>query len=68
MAATFGQMIDVLSADLNREMSDFGALPDDAAENLILGLLLQAVPSNYFHLLSNPSTAVRPRHVRDAAE
>ena len=68
MAATFGQMIDVLSADLDREMSYFAALPDDAAENLILGLLLQAIPSNYSHLLANPSTAVRPRHVRHAAE
>ena len=68
MAATFGQMIDVLSADLDLETSYFAALPDDAAENLILGLLLQALPNNYSHLLANPSTTVRPRHVRHAAE
>jgi len=67
-AATLSDMINVLCRDLDLEESYFARLGTSAVETLILDLMLQSLPNNYSHLVADPAPAVRPRHVRHAAE
>ena len=48
--------------------SVFAGLDGETAARMILDLMLKSLPNNYSHLLTNPVPAVRPRHVRFAAE
>lgn len=67
-AGTLREMIEVLGRDLDKSDSVFAGLDGETAARMILDLMLKSLPNNYSHLLSNPAPAVRPRHVRFAAE
>lgn len=67
-AATLANMIELLSTDLERDASFFAGGSGEHVERLILDLMLQSLPNNHSHLLSHPEPAIRPRHVRHAAE
>jgi AraC-like DNA-binding protein len=65
--ATLGKMIDLLAQDLELEGSFFGGAGSGDAKQMLLDMMLNALPHNYTHLLSDTSLTLRPRHVRHAA-
>lgn len=64
---TLAKLIELLGADLEREGSFFAGPAGTDAKQLLLNLMLGALPHNYSHLLSDASPGLRPRHVRHAA-
>jgi len=64
---TLAKMIELLGADLEREGAFFVGPTAADAKQMLLDLMLSALPHNYSHLLSDTSTVLRPRHVRHAA-
>ena len=64
---TLARMIELLGADLEREGSFFVGAGGADAKQMLLDLMLNALPHNYSHLLSGSSSGLRPRHVRHAA-
>lgn len=66
-AATLGKMIDLLAQDLELEGSFFDGPGSGDAKQILLDMMLTALPHNYTHLLSDTSPTLRPRHVRHAA-
>ena len=66
-AATLGKMIDLLAQDLELPGSFFGGLGSGDAKQLLLDMILKALPHNYTDMLSDTSPTLRPRHVRHAA-
>ncbi len=67
-AETLGRLIELLGDDLEKPGSIFGRADGASADRIILDLMLKMLPNNYSTLLQNPTPAVRPRHVRHAAE
>ena len=66
-AATLGRMIDLLTQDFEQEGSFFDGPGSGNAKQMLLDMMLNALPHNYTHLLSDTSPTLRPRHVRYAA-
>jgi AraC-like DNA-binding protein len=64
---TLAKMIELLGADLEREGSFFVGQNGMDANQMLLDLMLTALPHNYSHLLFEASSELRPRHVRHAA-
>ena len=67
-ANALSRMIELLRLDLERGGSIFAGPDAAGAKQIVLDLMLKALPNNHMHLLSNPGPIVRPRHVRYAAE
>ena len=67
-AETLGRLIELLGDDLEKPGSIFGRADGASADRIILDLMLKMLPNNYSTLLQNPTPAVRPRHIRHAAE
>ncbi len=65
---TLAQMVEVFSKDIETDQSFFAARSGSNAEELLINLILEAIPNNYSHKLENPEPRLRPRHVRHAAE
>lgn len=64
---TLAKMIALLGEDLEREGSFFVGPGGTEAKNMLLDLMLSALPHNYSHLLAGAAPVLRPRHVRHAA-
>lgn len=64
---TLAKMIALLGEDLEREGSFFVGPNGADAKQMLLDLMLSALPHNYSHLLSGSAPGLRPRHVRHAA-
>jgi AraC-like DNA-binding protein len=64
---TLARMIALLGEDLEREGSFFVGPNGADAKQMLLDLMLNALPHNYSHLLSDTAPGLRPRHVRHAA-
>ncbi len=67
-SATLAQMVDLFSKDIETDQSFFASRSGGSAEELLIDLILEAIPNNYSHHLENPEPKIRPRHVRHAAE
>jgi AraC-like DNA-binding protein len=65
---TLAQMVELFSRDIETDQSFFAAKSGANAEELLIDLILEAIPNNYSHKLENPEPRLRPRHVRHAAE
>lgn len=65
--ATLGKMIDLLAQDLELEGSFFDGPGSGDAMQMLLDMMLNTLPHNYSHFLSDRSPTLRPRHVRHAA-
>jgi AraC-like DNA-binding protein len=65
---TLAQMVELFSKDIETEQSFFAARSGSSAEELLIDLILEAIPNNYTHKLASPEPRLRPRHVRHAAE
>ena len=64
---TLAKLIELLGTDLEREGSFFAGPTGADAKQMLLDMMLSALPHNYSHLLSDASPGLRPRHVRHAA-
>tara|TARA_R110002126_G_scaffold16961_9_gene67003 strand:+ start:3952 stop:4956 length:1005 start_codon:yes stop_codon:yes gene_type:complete len=64
---TLAKMIELLGTDLEREESFFVGPGGMDAKQVLLDLMLNALPHNYSHVLSGSPPGLRPRHVRHAA-
>jgi AraC-like DNA-binding protein len=65
---TLAQMVALISKDIETDQSFFAARSGSSAEELLIELILEALPNNYSHKLKNPEPRLRPRHVRHAVE
>jgi len=66
-SATLGRMIDLLAQDFEHEGSFFDGPGGGDAKQILLDMMLNVLPHNYTHLMSDTSPTLRPRHVRHAA-
>lgn len=67
-AGTLCKMIELMVGDFEMERPALAGSMGAGAEQMILELMLHAIPNNYSSLLANPAPKLRPRHVRRAAE
>jgi AraC-like DNA-binding protein len=65
---TLYQMVDLIRRDIEIKPSFFASNAGCRAEDLLIELILSAIPNNYSQILDNQEQPPRPRHVRYAAE
>lgn len=65
---TLYQMVNLIRRDIDIEHSFFASKAGRGAQELLIDLILSAMPNNYSERLNNQEQQLSPRHIRYAAE
>ena len=65
---TLCDIINIVCSDMEMQNSFFGSRFSNITDDLLIDLIINTIPNNYSTRLHRSQRAIRPRHIRNAAE